>query len=62
MLLCHFELFSNQQLHNLDMYLLPGFETMEAFLAGSRVQDIQARWREVDSGPTKEWLGAGFIS
>lgn len=57
MLLCHFELFSNQRLHNLDVYLLPGFEMVEAFLVGSRVQDIQARWREVDGGPTKDWLG-----
>lgn len=59
MLLCHFEIFSNQRLpvHNLDVYLLPGFETMEAFLAHSWVQDIQAHWREVDGGPTKDWLG-----
>lgn len=57
MLLYHFELFSNQRLHNLNVYLLPGFKTVEAFLAGSRVQDIQARWREVNGGPTKDWLG-----
>lgn len=57
MLLCHFELFSNQRLYNLDLYLLPGFETLETFLAGRRVQGIQALWKEVDDGPTKDWLG-----